>query len=663
MRKIQELERLLKDEDIEIRREALENLRGSSGDPYIISLLLRAMEDTSWRVRNAAIDILLEEHPVEAYIGGLINLLYFEDNAGARNSAIEALIKLNKKATPFLIEAFNTPNKDVRKFIIDVLGEFEDSRSLPLMLKAVKDEDENVRATSVERLGRIGEPTVVDALIEILESGDLWTAYPAADALGRIGDRKAIPSLINALEKKELRGPAIRALGLLGEPGTLKNIIPFIEDPSKSIQEETLRSIERFYHKGVDEGSITDEIKRLLGDRVLDILITHARSKNSEVGISAMLLLGLMKDERAYNPLLELSQDEKFREDVMKALVFIGKDKPESLLPLFETDNSYQRQFICEVAGRIASPVYFEALEKLLEDEDGHIRSLAAIAISKLNNPEAIESIKKILSDPYEDVQEAAVYALSNFKSNLSVTELIDMLDDANPALRKNAALLLGGIGATEAVSALGFTLKDDSVRVRKAVVRALSLLKTEDSIRYLTVALTDEEPEVRVMSVLSLGSIGGKGIFEILCLLTSDPDDSVRVATSKALGMLKDDRAVKPLVSLLSDKNGFVVTTAMESLSRIEGDEAKDALRRMLSSKDREVRRTAINALSSFDDVEEELLPFLKDEDWAIRMATVEVLGKRRSEIVRIELEDLLYKEEDPIVRKAVEENLKYSH
>src|SRR4030042_2291053 len=109
---MQDLESLLKDADVEVRREALENLRSRSGNSYIINLLLSAMEDMSWRVRNTATDILFDEHPVETYIGGLIQLLYLKDNEGARNSAIEALVKLNKKATPFLIEAFNTPNRD-----------------------------------------------------------------------------------------------------------------------------------------------------------------------------------------------------------------------------------------------------------------------------------------------------------------------------------------------------------------------------------------------------------------------------------------------------------------------------------------------------------------------------------------------------------------------
>jgi HEAT repeat protein len=656
--KMKNLERLLKDDDVEVRREAIKSIRGKSGDIYI-NLLLSAMKDISWRVRNTATDILLEEHPVEAYMDGLINLLYREDNAGARNSAIEALVRLNKKATPFLIKAFNTPNKDVRKFIIDILGEFKDSRSLPLMLNALKDEDENVRATAIEQIGKAGESSVVDALVEILEGDEIWTAYPATDALGRIGDRKAIPALIKALDKKTLREPAIKALSLIGDSETLKYIVSFIEDSSKTIQEEAIRSIERFYHKGVSEEFITGEIKRLLGDRVLDILVAHAWSKKPDVRIAAILILGLMKEENAYNPLLEISQDEDFKEDVKRAFVFIGKDRPESLLKLFETNDLYQKRFICEVAGRIASPVYYTTLEKLLEDEDGHIRSIAAKAISKLGNLKAIEPLKRLLTDPYKDVQEAAVEALSNLSSGLSVNELIDMLDSSNPALRKNAATLLGKIGATEAVQALGFTLKDVDIGVRKAVVEAFSHLKTEDSIRFLILSLTDEEPDIRILSALSLGYIGGEGTLEALSLVLSDSNDSVRVATSKALGMLKDARAARSLIGLLYDKNGFVVTTAIESLSIIGGDEARSALLSMLVSEDKEIRRTAIKALSAFDDVEEALLPFLKDDDWATRMAAVAILGKIAKGIVRKELERLLDIEEDPIVKKAVKDSL----
>ncbi|MEW6585681.1 MAG: HEAT repeat domain-containing protein, partial [Nitrospirota bacterium] len=335
----------LKDNDVEVRREAVERLKGQPG-AQTVSLLLSALEDTHWRVRNTAVDILLEEHPPETYIRGLIDLLYREENAGARNSAIEALIRLNKKATPYLIEAFDTENRDVRKFIIDVLGEFRDSRSLSLMLRALNDDDENVRVTAIEHLGKVGESSVVDALIGVLESDDLWTAYPAADALGRIGDRKAVPALIRALDNKTLRTPAIKSLSLIGDPDTLQHLVPLLEDPSKTVREEALHAVCRFYRQGVAEDFIAREVKRLLGEKIFDILMIHAHSSKAEVKISAILLLGLMRDQRVFAPLLEISQEETFAEDVKRAFVFIGRDRPESLLELFTTDNLYQRRFI-----------------------------------------------------------------------------------------------------------------------------------------------------------------------------------------------------------------------------------------------------------------------------------------------------------------------------
>ena len=358
------------------------------------------MEDTNWRVRNTAIDILLEEHPVEAYIHGLIDLLYREENAGARNSAIEALIRLNKKITPFLLDAFQTSNRDVRKFIIDVLGEFRDNRSLPLMLNALKDEDENVRVTAIEHLGKVGKPTVVDALIEIVGSDDVWTAYPATDALGRIGDPKAISVLIKALDKKTLRIPAIKSLSIIADPGTLKYLVPFLEDSSKSVQEEMLHALVRFHHRGVGEDVITGEIRRLMNSRIFKILTDHAHSNKSEVKISAILLLGLMKDDQAFTPLLEISQDEHLAEDVKRAFVFIGRDRPESLIPLFRTENLYQKRFICDVGSRIASPLYFDEFLRLLAEEDGHIRSIAAQGLSRINDPKAIEPIKNTAFRP-----------------------------------------------------------------------------------------------------------------------------------------------------------------------------------------------------------------------------------------------------------------------
>jgi HEAT repeat protein len=658
-REVEKLKRQINDSNVDVRRKAVESIRGIKQDTCI-PLLLKAMEDVSWRVRKSAVEVLFDDYPMEKYIQGLIGLLYIEDNAGARNSAIEALIRLGRKATVFLIEAFQTPNRDVRKFVIDVLGEHRDPRSLPLMLEALKDEDENVRATAVEHLGKVGELSVVDALIEIIESCDLWTAYPAADALGRIGNRKAVPHLLRALRTKPLREPVLKALGRLAEPSSLSSIIPLLEDPSINIQERTLKTIAKFYHRGVDADVITREMKRTLEDRAMKLLINHAWSKKREVRISAILLLGLMKDEAAYGPLLEISQEDEFADDIKKALIFIGRDKPESLLKLFDADSPHQRRFICEVTSKIVSPVYYDILEEMLTDEDGHVRSAAAVSIAKLENPRAVDKLKKLLTDPYEDVQEAAVLALSNLSAALKTEEIIGMLRSEDSVLRRNTAYLLGNMRVSAAVEELGFALKDEDVRVRKAVVGALASIGTEEAVRYLTFALTDEDPDIRISAVLSLGVTRGEGVLDSLVILTSDKDSYVRVAAAKSLGMIGEEGAIGPLISLLDDGCGFVVATAVESLGEIGGDDARRAIAGMLSSSDEEIKRTAIMALSSFESTESYLIPFLRDPDWATRIASVKALGKKATGKVRKELEKLLDIEEDPTVLKTIEETLR---
>ncbi|MDA8168774.1 MAG: HEAT repeat domain-containing protein [Nitrospiraceae bacterium] len=655
----------LKHPDIEIRRAAVLSLKGfftGSHDKDLrkkcAEALLVALTDQSWRVRKTAEDLLIDEFSLEEYAGGLIGLLYIEDNAGARNASIEMLSRLNRLATPYLVNAFKTANTDVRKFIIDVLGEFRDRRSLPVMLEALEDEDENVRASAVEHLGAMGEPSVVDALMNILENGDLWTAYPAADALGRIGDKRAIPSLLAALDRKALREPALKALGALGDGETARLIAPFLEDPSKTIQEQALKSIERIHRRGTPSDLIAGAIRSSYGEEAVQVLTGHAHSIKAEVKISAILLLGFLKDERAVESLLELSFESDFTADAGKALVCISRAKPEILLPLFERDNPHIRRFVASVAASAASPLYYDAFLKLLKDEDGHVRAIACRGLAAIGDSRGIPHIRGLLNDMYADVQEAAVDSLAKLKEGLDLPGILKGLESKQAVIRKNTAYLIGKIGAKQAIPGLGFAMKDENIEVRKAVIASLSALKTPESIRYLILALADENPDIRASAAISLGSSGSDAAFEPLCILSGDPEDIVRAVSAKALGALGKKEAVHCLVRLLYDKNGFVITAAMNALGRIGGDAAREALLSMLSSDDLEIRRTALKALAGFRDVKDCALRFVKDPDWATRMAAVEVLAGQ--DYSAGELESLLDTEDDPVVRKALEGLLK---
>ncbi len=657
-----DIERQLNSIDVEARREAVMMLVRKEDEPESqqkIKLLLKGMQDSSWRVRKTAVDILLGQYSLESYVDGLIKLLYLEDNAGARNTGIESLTRLGKRVTDYLIDAFNTTNHDVRKFVIDIIGEIKDEKSVPLLVDALKDEDENVRASAVEHLGTMQEASAVDVLIEIIKGDDLWTAYPAADALGTIGDKRSIPVLVDALHKKTLREPALKALGKFADPGTLDHIVPFVEDRSASVRQETLKSLELMYQNGVPEDSIVSAFNKAFGGRAIEVLLGQATKGKSSGRGPAILFLGLLRDERALDPLLEMAADELHSGEVKRALIFIGKKKPEVLMPLFEHESPYLKRLICEIASEIASSVYTDIMVRLIDDYDGHVRAIAARALANIGDPKGITHIMKLFTDEYEDVQETAIISLGKLKEGLDMDAIYAMLEKKDPVVRRNASLLIGHVALPESVSALSFAQKDEEISVRRAVVSALAAIKTPAAVQCLIRALTDEDPELRAAAALSLGSAGAVEAVNPLCLLLKDSDEMVKVAAARALGVLSKRRAVPNLIELISDPNGFVVTAILSALGKIGGEESKAALLKMLRSSDTEIRRTAITALSKFDDVETDLMPFLKDDDWAARAAAVEALGERGDDRILKELEKIYDDEDDPVVKKTLEKYL----
>lgn len=644
--------------DVETRRNAV--LRLIEPGPDVagsVKLMLLAMQDSSWRIRKTAVETMMDNYAIESYVEGLIGLLYIDDNAGARNTAIEILTKLGRKVSGYLIEAFLTDNHDVRKFVIDIIGEIRDKKTVPLMIEALKDGDENVRASAVEHLGTMQETSAVDALIEIIKGGDLWTAYPAADALGLIGDRRAVPILVETLQKKTLREPGLKALGRLADPESIKHVVPFIEDRSNSVQQQALRSLETMYQRGVPEDSILDALREHFDERVIEVLLKHAtEGKPTARRRPAILFLGLLRDERALQPLLDMSSDESQATAVKKALVYIGKGNPSMLLPLFVKEFPYVKRFLCEVAVEVAAPEYYDIMLGLLQSEDGHVRSLAAMALANIGDTRAVRSIQALFTDPFDDVQEAAIAALSKLSDGLDLLETIGLLDDKSPVMRRNAALLLGHIGSSEAVQALGFAQKDGDVSVRRAALEAQSAIGTEESVKFLSYALTDEDPRIRASAVLNLGSLGRAGAVDSLCLLLSDIDDMVKVASARALGRLASAKSVGPLVEQLSAPNGFVVTAVISALGKVGTEDARKAIGEKLNDEDPEVNRTAISALAGFSGAQENLMPFLSSLDWATRVSAVQALGPDANDKVKAEMQKVYNAEEDPVVRKAIE-------
>jgi HEAT repeat protein len=652
---IEELRHRLNHEDPEIRRQVLNELRRQKDKPSIIPILIECLEDENWRVRKTIIEILLDIGD-ETVIKRLISLLYHRD-ANARNSAIEALVQFGSKATDYLIEEFGRANTEVKKFIIDILGSTGDLKAFPLLMSSLDEEDKNVKASVIEHLAEMPANTAVtDALVRFLECADEWVAYHAAEALGRIGDARAVDALISVLPCKGLRKPAIKALGQIADVNSIRSIIPFLNDESRSVREEAVKALAQFFLRGVPEEVIIKNIEGTFKDRTLDLLRPFTQSNTDETRIAAILLSGLFMDKNVIPQLLDISGREEFSNAVIKVLVFMGRSRPEWLIPYFKIDDPYKKRIICDVAGMVCSDILFQHLIECLKDKDGHVRGNAATALSKLNNPEAIRHIKPLLLDEYENIQEQAILALSRFKKWLNLNEIKEGLSDKNPILRRNSAILLGLLQEEDSVEALGAALKDSDLRVRKAVVEALTAINGSKVGKFLLLALTDEAPEISRIAALAIGRMRISEGVEPLIALLHDTNALVRAAAAEALGNIGDTKAEDPLIQVLSDYSGFVRTSAIGALGKLKGRKAKNALLHLLKDEDAEIRSAALESLVNFDSVINDIVPLLKDKEWIVRKKVVDILGTFFKDESYNYLKEIAQEDEDLQVRRAAE-------
>jgi len=656
------------------------------GTPLCIETLLDLLCDPDWRVRKTAVETVLQTAD-ESIIPGLVDIMGLQDNAGARNSAIEALTRMGRRATSALMEVFRTTDHDRRKFIIDILGEVGDRACVPLMVEALDDPDENVSASAVEHLGAMGDKSVVPRLVGILGSGVFWKAYPAADALGRIGDPAAVGPLVDAMEKKSLREPAIRALGRIGDSGAIAAIVPHVAAKSKAVQAEALKALMGIYRKTANEALMASMLNMGLGESAYDQLLGIARSGQEEIKGAALVLLGLLEDDRAIGPLLEIASEQDADEDAMRALASIGRAKPSALADYFRvTPDCYKRRVMCVVSGMVGSPLLVPPLVDALRDPDGHVRGNAAEALGRIGAVEAVGEIEKLMSDCYQDVQEIVIRALARLRRGLSAERLTGFMHDRNPVVRRNYALLTGIVKAENAVESLSFAMKDEEVSVRMAAVEALSLIGGEGAASLLPAALTDEVPDIRRAAVLAMGKIGMPGLLERLTPLFDDQDDWVRAAVAEAIAGpgsvagLSGSEAGSALIGMFEDASALVRVTAIEMFGRAASRAGLPAggaglanlwpaLIRAMKDNDPEIRRAAVTALSLAAPPEEAanaLLPSLHDRDWAVRKSAVEAmrnvgmaLGAARNTLIREELRRLVDGEDDSAVLEAIRGSL----
>lgn len=332
MDKSRDITRRLHHPEEEIRRQAITELDRAPGDENL-ALLSEALGDPSWRVRKTAADVIINYPEQKAAISTLLNALYDSDNVGRRTSAIEALVRIGERAIDELILSFQTDDNDVRKFIIDILGEISSRKAIPFLLRAINDADENVRLASVEAIGKVGGQDAYDKLVELVsKSKDMALRFSALHILGRLGKPLPQELIDSLLQERMFRRAVFEVLGESPVPASVEPLIEGLLDTAKSARQTAIRALANVYEKdevGILRDKVSQGLKRVMDSQRLQSMAEFLSGNHYHTKRAVVKLLGLLESEEALQYLFRASLDDSVADELSKVLEKLSREKPD----------------------------------------------------------------------------------------------------------------------------------------------------------------------------------------------------------------------------------------------------------------------------------------------------------------------------------------------
>jgi HEAT repeat protein len=214
-----------------------------------------------------------------------------------------------------------------------------------------------------------------------------------------------------------------------------------------------------------------------------------------------------------------------------------------------------------------------------------------------------------------------------------AVEAIIQAIGQGNTHYKIEAIRMLARLGDPRAGLALAGLMKDDDEGVRQATLEALEHMAgilDEPTAAALLEHLQDDRIRDRVTSLLGVIPTSIGPLSERL----KDPDESIRLRAAEILSQLLDPRAADAFVDAMADPNlRDLATDTLRKLGAIREriDQLLDDLRAVDESELKEgVRQETVIQLHRIGrPAVEILLEYLDDDDWIVREAAADTLGK----------------------------------
>lgn len=660
----------------ERRREAMERLKESlSGDD--LDWLIQPLSDDSWRVRKEAIEGLSRVGPDDTLIGRMVPLMDPSRELTLRNSIVEVLERMGMSAAPLLVTHLGTGQADVRKFLVDILGNIADPSSIPGLLKLLQDPEDNIRAASAEALAAIGDASVSEVLIDAIEDSDEWVIFSILGSLAQLRSHDALPVFFQYLDNQILAKPAIYGIGLMGTVKDGIRLMDRIPSLSRGSVKAAFAAAGDIYRRTAIEGDLescdelVDLVSRTVDEGMLDFFVGQlAVSEQIEIRQSLLAVLGMIGGRSSLDAVLKLVDDEILRPDVDLALYTIARRDPAHISVMLNHQDPVVRRKAVQILERKDDREFLPDLYRMLLDESGHVRKDAARSVSVLGDSSSVRELLPLLEDEYRDVAQAAAEALISLGGQcpVDVDVLIrPMLEDADPGKRILLLMILAEIGAKDWLDLCLTAAQDEDPTVRTAAVRCLGMSEGPLASRTIVNCLADESPEVRVQAAIALGELRPPEALDPLKAALNDQDPWVRSAVVSAFSV-QPGASPGDLSEFLASDDLMMKTSVIDALGTMATgghEEVLDILKDVYTDGGLEIKRSVCRVLGNIrsSKVLNLLMEAVRDKDPGVRTFAVQALAERKEpEAVKI-LTETAESDTDKLVRETARTLLEMRH
>ena len=663
--------------DPEARRMATVAL-GTAQGPDVVPLLMKALADSNWRVREEAVRVgshLIDEAQLfPALLSGLCQ----GHNVGLRNAAIALFGAVGEPAYAVLSEALNEVELENRKFVIEAIAAAGGARAARVLVECLESTDANVVAATIDALALVGGPEAEAALRKILAWPDTFQRMAALSALNHMEATVPWSVLAPLYEDRLVSRVAVPALGRCREVAAVEPLMRTLNDPVDRMLADAVASLQRLSRDVPEAIPRIEEQVREVGGRKRDRLVRLAQADDLTVRKGAVLLLSLMHDRGAVDGMLQLVRDgvmdeslcrvaERWGAELIELLLSLqsrhgGSDRGAALMLASEIVARQMRAGVYAPGGPLPSRLLSE-LRRSLYGHDLELRLSAAKAIGPFaERADAVPLVEAATGADWDlsDACGPVLIALSErepeaVRDALAQVELAACDQDL-------IAELVAKLDGSRAFSRLHGALLADDAGVRCAALAGLSELASAESAELIALSLRDSSLVVQLRAVAALGSVRGAsgealGVHHLLPILkTGSPE--LRAGAARALGETGASEAMAALKELLTEGDALIQVAAIQALRKVAAPDIEDALLQALRHSDAEVVKQALEALLELarDRARGSVEQALRHPRWDVRQLAVQLLGRYSDRAAAITLSEALASEQDDMVRAEIE-------